>query len=282
MADITSDKQETARARRSARSRFDPGTAHPARVYNYWLGGKDHYPADRMAAIKVIKNRPEVVAGARANRAFLARAVRYLAADCGIRQFLDIGTGLPAPGATHHVAQEVDPACAVAYVDNDALVLAHARALLTCAPPGRCGYIDADLRDTRTVLAEAARTLDFTQPTAVLLLAVLHFIADTEDPAGIVAKLAAALAPGSYLVISHLTSDLAPDQVTAGVGAYNAAVSTALTARTHIQVSALFGGLPLVAPGVVPLTEWRPATSLPHRHPADLYAGVARTPQPRR
>jgi len=273
--------QEAAGADGTTTGKFDPGAAHPARVYNYWLGGKDHYLADRNAARQVMNSRPEVVAGARANRAFLARAVRYLAADCGIRQFLDIGTGLPAPGATHQIAQDVDPASVVAYADNDPLVLAHARALLTCAPPGRCGYIEADLRDTRTLLAQAARILDLTQPTAILLLAVLHFIPDADDPPGIVARLAAALAPGSYLVISHLTSDFAPGQVAAGVDAYNAAVATTVTARTHTQVSELFGGLPLVPPGVVPLPEWRPATGLPHRHPADLYAGLARTPQAR-
>ena len=262
----------------SAESGFDPGTAHPARVYGYWLGGKDHYPADRIAAQQVIRHRPQVVAGARANRLFLARAVRYLAAECGIRQFLDIGTGLPAPGATHQIAQQVDPACAVAYVDNDPLVLAYARALLTPAQPGRCAYIDADLRDTTTVLEQAARTLDFTQPTAVLLLAVLHFIPDAGDPASIVAALTAALAPGSYLVITHLTADLAPGPVTAGVDAYNSLVPMGLVPRTHAQVSALFGGLPLVPPGVVPVTEWRPEIGDPFGQPADLHGGVARIP----
>jgi len=249
-------------------------------VYNYWLGGKDHYPADRNAAKQVIRYRPQVVAGARANRLFLARVVRYLAADCGIRQFLDIGTGLPAPGATHQIAQQVDPACAVAYVDNDPLVLVYARALLTSPPPGRCAYIDADLRDTTTVLDQAARTLDFTRPAAVLLLAVLHFIADADNPPAIVAALAAALAPGSYVVITHLTGDLAPGPVAAGVDAYNAAVPVSIVPRTHAQVTSLFGGLPLVPPGVVPVTEWRPVTGGPFGPPADLYAGAVRTGPP--
>jgi hypothetical protein len=247
-------------------------------VYDYWLGGKDHYPADRLAAKQVMRHRPQVVAGARANRLFLARVVRYLAAEAGIRQFLDIGTGLPAPGATHQIAQQVDPACAVAHVDNDPLVLAYARALLTPAPPGRCGYIDADLRNTTTVLDHAAQTLDFTQPAAVLLLAVLHFIADADDPPAIVAALAAALAPGSYLVITHLTGDLAPGPVAAGVQAYNAAVPTGILPRTHAQVTALFGGLPLMPPGVVPVTEWRPVAGGPFGPAADLYGGVARIP----
>jgi hypothetical protein len=265
----------------AAGPRFNSSVPHPARVYSYWLGGKDHFPADRRVAQEVARNRPQVVAGARANRAFGGRVVRYLAGGCGIRQFLDIGTGLPAKDNTHQVAQQVDPACRVVYTDNDPLVLVHARALLTPTPPGVCGYIDADLRDTGAVLAQAAQTLDLTQPTAVLLLAVLHFIPDADDPAGIVATLAAALAPGSYLVISHLTADFAPEPVTAAVTAYNAAVPTIVTPRTHTQVSDLLAGLSLIAPGVVPVTEWRPTTSLPHRHTADLYAGAARAPQAR-
>jgi hypothetical protein len=275
MAQDSAQQQVSTYADDTARSRFDPEIPHPARIYNYWLAGKDHFPADRRAAEEVIRHRPQVVAGARANRAFLARAVRYLAGDCGIRQFLDIGTGLPAPDSTHEVAQQVAPDCTVVYADNDPLVLVYARALLTCPPPGRCAYIDADLRDTPAILAQAARTLDFARPVAVLLLAILHFIPDSDDPAGIVAALTSALAPGSYLVISHLTSDLAPGPVTAGVGAYNAAVPMGVIPRTHAQVTALFGGLRLVPPGVVPLTEWRPAVAGPAAQ-ADLYAGVAR------
>ncbi len=228
--------------------------------------------------------RPQVVAGARANRAFLARAVRYLAAEAGIRQFLDIGTGLPAAGSTHEVAQQVAPGCAVAYADNDPLVLVYARALLTSKPGGRCGYIDADLRDPAALLARASAALDFAQPVAVLLLAVLHFLPAAGDPEGIVAALVRALAPGSYLVISHLTADFAPAQVGAGVQAYNAAVPTGVTPRSHAEVTALFGGLPLIPPGVVPVTEWRPAIPSGPGTPAhsgslaaDLYSGIART-----
>jgi SAM-dependent methyltransferase len=226
-------------------------------VYGYWLGGKDHYSADRKAAEEVIRCRPQVVAGARANRAFLARVVRYLAAGCGIRQFLDIGTGLPAPHSTHQVAQAIAPDSRVVYVDNDALVLVHARALLTSAPQGSCDYVQADLRDTSAVLAGAAQTLDMARPVAVLLLAVLHFLAGADDPAAVVAALARHLAPGSFVVISHLTSDFAPGPVTAAVEAYHALVPGPLVPRSHAQVSALFGGLPLVPPGVVPITEWR-------------------------
>ena len=275
LSDMAEDtaQQGSTRADGIVASRFDPETPHPARIYNYWLGGKDHFPADRRVAEEVIRHRPEVVAGARANRAFLARSVRYLAARCGIRQFLDIGTGLPAPASTHEVAQQAAPDCAVVYADNDPLVLVYARALLTCRPPGRCGYVDADLRDTATLLEKASRTLDFTRPAAVLLLAVLHFIPDGDDPAGIVTALTSALAPGSYLVISHLTGDLAPGPVAAGVGAYNDMVPTGVTPRTHAEVTALFGGLPLVPPGVVPVTEWRRMDGPAAR--ADLYAGMA-------
>jgi hypothetical protein len=254
---------------------FDPSIPHSARIYSYWLGGKDHFPADRRAAEEVIRQRPQVVAGARANRAFLARAVTYLAAERGIRQFLDIGTGLPAPGATHQVAQAADPSARVVYVDNDPLVLVHARALLTSTPQGACDYLDADLRGPASILTQAAATLDFTQPVGVLLLAVLHFVEDSCDPAGIVATLADGLAPGSCLVISHLTADLAPEQVTAAATAYNTTTPTWVTPRTHTQITALFGGLPLLPPGVVPVSEWRtPAGEVAQA--CDLYGGVAR------
>jgi S-adenosyl methyltransferase len=262
--------------------RFDPSVPASARVYNCWLGGKDHFSADRKAAEEVMRLRPQVVTGARANRAFLARVVRFLAGECGIRQFLDIGTGLPvqSAGNTHEVAQRAAPDCKVCYVDNDQLVLTHARALLgsiTCE--GTCAYVDADLREPETILAQASRTLDFTQPTTILLLAVLHFLPDADGPAEIVARLASALAPGSYVVISHLTGDLAPEPVAAAITAYNTQAPVPVTARTHTQVTALFGGLPLLAPGVVPITQWRPPIGqLPQS--ADLHAGVVRIPHP--
>jgi len=256
---------------------FTPGVPQPARVYSVWIGGKDHYPADRNVAEKVAACRPQVVAGARANRAFLTRVVRYLAGPCGVRQFLDIGPGLPAPGATHAVAQAMAPESRIVYVDNDPLVLMHARALLISARGGACGYVGADVRDAGTILREAARTLDFSRPTALILAAVLHFLPDTDDPPGVVAAVTAGLAPGSFVAISHLTCDFAPDQVLSGVAAYNAAVPVGITARSHAQVTALFGGLSLVAPGVVPVAEWRPdAGDRPARH-ADLYAGLAVT-----
>jgi hypothetical protein len=255
--------------------RFAVHVAHPARVYNVWLGGKDHFPADRRAAQEVARQRPQVVASARANRAFLARVVRYLAADRGIRQFLDVGTGLPAPDNTHDVAQQVAPECRVVYCDNDPLVLAHARALLTSNPAGACAYVDADARDTATILDQAAQTLDFSQPVAVLLLALLHFVPAAGEPSKVVSGLADGLAPGSVVAISHVTADFAPEQVSAAAHAYNAQAPVPVTPRTHAQVTALFGGLPLVAPGVVKVTEWRPDSRGPIGGPADLYAGLA-------
>jgi hypothetical protein len=257
---------------------FDPSVPHPARVYNVWLGGKDHYAADREVAARVISQRPEVVGAARANRQFLGRVVRYLARCQGIRQFIDIGTGLPAPGNTHEVAQQADVWSRVVYVDNDPLVMSHARALLTSTDEGCCGYLQADLRDTGTILREARRTLDFGQPVAVLLLTVLHFIPDADGPAGIVAALTEPLAPGSCVAISHLTADFAPDAVGGGVRAYNALVPTAVVPRSHAQVTGLFAGLPLAAPGVVPVTGWRPDQAGAADQAADLYGGVARIP----
>ena len=261
---------------------FDPSVAHPARIYDYWLGGKDHFAADRNAAEEVARLRPQVVAGARANRAFLAQAVWFLAADCGIRQFLDIGTGLPSADNVHEVAQAEAPECRVVYVDNDPVVLAYARALLPSAPGGACDYVQADLRDPGAILAQASRTLDFTQPVGLLLLAVVHFLTDGDYPAGIVAALAGELAPGSYVALSHLTADFGPEQVTAAAQAYSALAPVPVIPRTHAQVTGLLGGLPLVPPGVVRVSEWRPAHTGEFTQPADLYAGLATIPRDRR
>jgi hypothetical protein len=247
---------------------FDSAVPHPARVYNVWLDGKDHFESDRAVAAKVIAQRPQVVDGAVANRQFLGRAVRHLARCYGVRQFIDIGTGLPAPDNTHEVAQLVDP------YYNDPLVITHARALLASTDEGSCDYLHADLRDTEHILKEARRTLDFNLPVAVLLLAVLHFVDDKDDPAGIVTALVGLLTAGSSVVISHLTADSAPEAVGGGVAAYNALVPTAIYPRTHSQVTELFGDLSLVPPGVVPVSEWRPdgvATQV-----TDVYAGMAR------
>jgi hypothetical protein len=255
--------------------RFDPGVPNPARVYAWWLGGKDGYAVDRKVADEVANYRPQVVAGARANRAFLARVVRYLARQQGVRQFLDIGPGLPAPDATHQVAQAICPQSKIVYVDNDPLVLVSARALLKSSDEGVCEYLDADLREPDQILKGAARTLDFSEPVAVLLVAILHFIPDFGDARSVVATLTEVLAPGSFVAISHLTADSAPDAVAAGVAAYNDLVPTGLTARSHPDVTALFAGLHLVPPGVVAVSDWRPVRTPPDIVSADMYGGLA-------
>ena len=253
---------------------FDFHVAHPARVYNVWIGGKDHFAADREAAARVIRHRPQVVDAAMANRQFLSRAVKYLARCQGMRQFLDIGAGLPASGATHEVSQGVDRWSRVVYVDRDPLVMTHARALLTSTDEGCCDYVQADLRDTDYIHREAARTLDMRRPVAVLLVAVLHFVSDADDPPGIVRALIGPLAPGSCVVISHLTADSAPEAVGGAVAEYNALVSAPITARSHTEVTGLLAALRLIAPGVVPVAEWRPDKIC--GEVTDVYAGVAR------
>ena len=187
---------------------LDTRHAHSARVYNYWLGGEDNFAADREAAEQAIAANPGIVADVRANRAFLVRAVRYLASACGIRQFLDIGTGLPTANNTHQVAQAAAPDARIVYADNDPIVLSHARALLPSTPEGACDYVDADLRDTSAILRAASATLDFGEPVALMLLIILHLIPDEDDPYGIVATLMRALPPGSYLVLAHPASDI--------------------------------------------------------------------------
>src|ERR1700690_2706768 len=193
---------------KAGRPPFDTSVANQARIYDYLLGGKDNYAADRAAVDAVLKVAPKLGFTARANRAFLGRVVRYLAAEAGIRQFLDIGTGIPTAGNTHQIAQAIAPESRVVYVDYDPIVLAHARALLTSHQAGVTEYVDADLRNTGTILTQAARLLDFAKPVAVTLLMVLHVIPDSDDPHAIVAKVMDALPPGSYLAVSHLGSEL--------------------------------------------------------------------------
>jgi SAM-dependent methyltransferase len=262
-------------------ARFDPGVPHPARVYCYWLGGKDHFPADREVAREVVRLRPEVLAGVKANRAFGRRVTGYAAAGLGIRQFLDIGAGLPAPDPTHETAQKISPACRVVYADNDPLVLAHARALMI--PVGGadpCACIHGDVRDPAGLLAAAGAVLDFTRPVAVLLLAVLHFLADADDPAGVVAQFAAALAPGSLIAISHLTADYAPQAIAGGAAAYNAQVPCPVYPRTRDQVAGWCGDLPVQYPGVVPVNFWRPSLREPASPALDLHGAVIGLPMP--
>src|SRR5579864_6047740 len=238
---------------------FDPTVAHPARVYDYWLGGKDNFEADRIAGEATIAAYPAIRASARANRAFLARSVRYLTAEAGVRQFLDIGTGLPTASNTHEVAQDVAPESRVVYVDNDPLVLSHARALLTSSPEGVTAYLDADLRDTDRILELAAATLDFSRPVAIMLLAILHYIPDTGEAQRIVACLLGAVPPGSYLTISHAASDISPQEMAEMIRRMNEHLAEGNhVARPREMVARFFDGLDLVEPGVVKVSEWRP------------------------
>jgi S-adenosyl methyltransferase len=255
---------------------FDTGVAHLARVYDYWLGGKDNYAADREAGDQAIQAYPDIVFSVRANRAFLARAVRYLAREEGIRQFLDIGTGIPTANNTHEVAQSVAPDCRVVYVDNDPVVLSHARALLTSQPEGATDYIAADLRDTQKILVQAARTLDFSRPVAVMLIAIMHAIADDEDPYAIVATLMEAVPAGSYLALSHVASDIVPAQAADMIGRLNRLMYERTTPRRQADVAHFFDGLAVVEPGVVRVQQWRPDTETEATTPSNMWGGVGR------
>jgi SAM-dependent methyltransferase len=256
----------------------DTGVAHSARVHDYWLGGSQHFAADRAAGDAVIAAYPGIVASVRANRAFLARAVRFLAAEAGIRQFLDIGTGIPAANNTHEVAQAVAPDCRVVYVDDDPVVLAHARALLASAPEGVTDYLDADLREVNTVLAHAARSLDFSRPVAVMVIAVMHLIVDADDPYGIVAALVDAVPSGSYLALSQVASDIEADQVAEAAKRYNRLARETQRHRSHAEVARFFDRLDLVPPGVVAVQEWRPDTELETAARSAMWGGVGRKP----
>ena len=253
---------------------FDTSVPHIARVYNYWLGGKDHFAADRELAEKYIAADPKVIAGVRANRAFLGRAVHFLAAEAGIRQFLDIGTGIPTASNTHEVAQRAAPDSRVVYVDNDPIVLTHARALLTSDPAGATDYIDADLRNTGTILAQAARMLDFSRPVAVMLVGILQCIPDEDDPPGIVAVLMDAVPPGSYLAVSHPAADVYA-QARAGAALLNEGLSSPIIFRTRAAVARFFDGLELVEPGLVSISQWRSGAGA-DASPLANWAGVAR------
>jgi hypothetical protein len=257
---------------------FDTSVAHPARVYDYWLGGKDNFAADREAAERVLAVTPELPMRVRANRAFLARVVRFLAGEAGIRQFLDIGTGIPSANNTHEVAQAVAPAARIVYVDNDPIVLTHARALLTGCADGATDYIQADLRKPDEILAAARLTLDFDQPIAVMLLGILHLIQDEEDPWGIVAQIMAAVPSGSYLAISHPALEIHPGQLEAQKR-YNERVSTPQRLRTQDEVARFFANLEMVEPGLVQVHQWRPEPgSLVPGNTATAHGGVARKP----
>ena len=257
---------------------FDASVPNPARMWNYWVGGKDHFAADREAADQIMATMPQLPVIARMVRRFLINAVHELASEHGIRQFLDIGTGLPTADNTHDVAQRVAPKARIVYVDYDPVVISHARALLTSSPEGKTDYIQADLRDTETILSGAERTLDLSQPVAVLLLAVLHFIPDSDDPYGIAGRLMAAMPSGSYLVVCHAASDIEPEAVAEHARQYNERAAAVITPRSREQVARFFDGLDLGGRGLVPLSQWFGASQADANTAGGLagYCGIGR------
>ncbi|HKD98524.1 MAG TPA: SAM-dependent methyltransferase [Micromonosporaceae bacterium] len=258
----------------------DASVAHPARRYDYWLGGKDNFAADRESGDAIAAAFPTIRLSVLENRRFLHRVIRHLAGVEGVRQFLDIGTGIPTRPNVHEIAQGIDPAARIVYVDNDPVVLTHARALLTSSPEGATAYVDADLRQPDRILGDAAvrRTLDFSRPVALMLVAVVHFIPEEDDPYGIVGRLVGALPPGSFLVMSHATSDYLAPELVADIASGRHGQGRL---RTRAEFARFFDGLELLAPGIVSVAEWR-ADQEPQPRPtaADtaVYGAVARVP----
>ncbi|MFF3227496.1 SAM-dependent methyltransferase [Nocardia suismassiliense] len=262
-------------------TKIDTSVAHEARVYDYWLGGKDNYPADRALGDAIAGYIPAIQTMARANRAFLGRAVQYLTSEAGINQFLDIGTGIPTAGNTHEVAQRLDPAARVVYVDNDPIVLAHARALMSSKPQGKTAFIYADLHDPGAILRDATlgATLDLEQPVAIMLVAIMMYFRDSDDPHGIIRNLLDVVPSGSYLVLTHPTADF-DERAMARVAASAEDAGITFHPRSRTETEALFAGTELIEPGVVPVVTWHPT---PGEEPVDpesawYWAGVGRKP----
>jgi hypothetical protein len=257
---------------------LDTSVANAARMWNYWIGGKDNFRADRDAGDLVRQAMPTLPTVARMLRRFLVTTVDDLT-GAGVRQFLDIGTGLPTADNTHDVAQRAAPEARVVYVDHDPVVISHARALLTSSPEGMTDFIHADLRDWPAIVAAARQTLDFSRPVAVVLIAVLHFIGDSEDPHRMVAQMVADLAPGSYLVIAHAASDIETGTAQAMARSYNATAALTITPRDRATVARFFDGMEMTGPGLLPLAQWPGAGPVTH-HDAGLicYCGIARKP----
>jgi O-methyltransferase involved in polyketide biosynthesis len=259
---------------------IDTGVPHSARVWNYWLGGKDNYPVDRAAGDQFREIFPEIVDAARASRGFLTRVVRFLAGEAGIRQFLDVGTGLPTVDNTHEVAQRVAPDSRIVYVDNDPLVLTHARALLTSTPQGATDYVDADLREPDQILAAAARTLDFDQPVALMLLGIVGHMGDYDQARSIVKRLLDAVPSGSYLALDDGTNVVDRAVVEQAQELYNQSGAIPYHPRSPEQIAGFFEGLELLEPGVVSCPRWRPdpqpGGGLPPE--VDMFGGVGRKP----
>jgi hypothetical protein len=259
---------------------IDTSVPHVARVYDYLLGGQANFKVDREAAERAYAAWPGgldgVRADARAHRAVLGRVVRYLAAEAGMRQFLDVGTGVPKENNVHEVAQRVAPESRVVYVDRDPIVLAHAHALLRSTQEGTTRYIYGDLREPEAIIRAAAETLDFTRPAAVLLFGILHFLDEDDDPAGVLGRLVSPLAAGSYVAITHLARDVAGDALTKTFSRLNAVMAESVVLRTRGEIAGLFGGLEMVEPGVVQVPQWHPDRDAPAPGPLPMWCGVAR------
>jgi hypothetical protein len=255
---------------------FDSSVPQTARIWNYWLGGKDYFPVDQAVGDQILEAFPAIVENARASRAFLVRAVRYLAGEAGIRQFLDIGTGLPTANNTHQVAQAVAPECRIVYVDNDPLVLAHARALLTSSPEGKTDYIDADLHEPDTILQAATETLDFSQPVAIMLMEILGHVEDDDEAQSIVKRLMGAVPSGSYLTMNDSTDTSA--EVVEAARIWNQSAKPPYHLRSPERIARFFDGLELVEPGVVSPLEWRPEPGSGPPVEVDSLCGIGRKP----
>ena len=260
-----------------AAQRIDTTRPHPARVYDWFLGGKDNYPVDEELGRQIMSIETGAPRAARANRRFMRRATRLLAGESGIRQFLDIGTGIPTEPNLHQIAQGVAPDARVVYVDNDPIVLAHASALLHGTPEGVTEYLQADAREPGAIIEQAGLVLDFDRPVALSLIALMHFVADEDGAHDLVRTLVDALAPGSFLVLSALTADFEPEQVRRGVDAY-AAGGVTLVARSQAETSLFFKGLEVIDPGIVSVVDWRPDLAVDGtpdgEGPVSLYGGV--------
>lgn len=279
--DASSDAQDPGSEHHSLPPEINTSVAHTARVYDYWLGGKDNFAADRELGDAILAAIPSTRELARDNRAFLGRAVRYLAREAGIRQFLDVGTGIPTAGNTHEVAQAVAPDSRIVYVDNDPIVLAHARALMTSDPAGSTAFIHADFCEPGRILADKAlhSVLDLDKPVALMLVAILHFFTDDQKPQAIVSSLLDALPPGSYLTVSHLTADYMDPAQAARATQEGQQRGVTYVSRSQAEVAAFFTGLQLVEPGVVPMPLWRPdGGELTGPHGPTGYAAMGRKP----
>ncbi|HET8660329.1 MAG TPA: SAM-dependent methyltransferase [Micromonosporaceae bacterium] len=274
---------ETTGADPTAHDRVDPTVAHPARRYNYWLGGKDNFAADRASGDAIASAFPSIRQAVVENRYFLQRVVTHLAHDAGIRQFLDIGTGLPTANNTHEIAQSIAPESRIVYVDNDPIVLVHAQALMNSSPEGATVYIDADLHDPEAILdhPQLHATLDLSQPVGLLLIAILQFIDDTDDPHSIVVRLTRAMAAGSYLAISHPTFDGLSAETVARLNAISESGGSPFFPRTRAKVARFFDGTDLIAPGLTSIVEWHAEHQpRPRASAADtaMYGAVGRLP----